>query len=76
MKGPLIILPAMILVHAVDDRGIAVNTEHITSIAEPGKQVTEKANCLISLVDRKFVSTHETCHEVWAKIQHEDAKEK
>ena len=71
-----VILPALILVHAVDDRNVAVNTEHIVSVAEPGDQFAKGVNCVISLVDRKFVSTREHCWDIWDKIQHEDAKEK
>lgn len=75
MRGTLII-QLMVLVHTVDDRGIAINMEQVVSISSPGDHVTDKANCLISFGTGRFVNTKETCSEVTVLWQREDAKAK
>jgi hypothetical protein len=72
----VVLLQTMILVHAVDGKGVAVNMEQVQSVALPTEQVTDKSNCLITFGNGRFVNTKETCREVGLLWQHEDAKTK
>lgn len=58
----------MLLLHDPDGIDVAVNSDHITTLRMPRgseiKTFTDKANCLISTNDGKFVTVRETCADV------------
>ena len=72
----LMLLQTMILVHTVDEREIAINMEHVVSVAIPGAQITDKSKCLISFQGGRFINTRESCREIGILWQLEDAKVK
>jgi hypothetical protein len=76
IRVPLIALQTMILVHNVDGKAVAVNMEQVVSLSLPGKEMTSKSNCLITVGGGRFINTHETCREIGLLWQHEDAKVK
>jgi hypothetical protein len=53
-----------IVLHAVSGREVYINPQQIISMAEAGTQVTDKAECIITLTDAKFTTVRETCAEV------------
>ena len=59
------LLQVVLIVHTLNNnQQIAINPRAITTIGAPGIGLTEEANCLITLVCDKFVTTKESCREV------------
>lgn len=76
MKAALFVFQTMVLVHLVDGQEVAVNAEYVTRVSEPNSQQHDKSKCMIYFVNGHFVNTKETCDEVRAAWQREDAKVK
>jgi len=55
---------AFFLVHTVEGRELYINPESVISLSVAGKLVTERAQCVITLNDAKFVTVRENCDEV------------
>lgn len=59
-------------VHSLDGRTVHINPEQVVSIA-PAKDhagvFTEGVNCVITLSDRRFVTTKEDCPTITAQLR-------
>jgi uncharacterized protein YlzI (FlbEa/FlbD family) len=66
---PTILLALTLLeVHTLDGRTVWINEEEILSLSAPGKGITDKAECLITLTDKKFSTVKESCDELRARL--------
>ena len=66
MRGNIAI-PVMIVLHSVGGLAIDVNTDMITHLRNPepsNPSFTKGVNCMVNLVDGKFVTVVESCREV------------
>jgi uncharacterized protein YlzI (FlbEa/FlbD family) len=70
MDPAIILALVLIEVHTLDGRTVWLNEEQILSLSAPsGKTVTDKAECVITLTDRKFSAVKETCDQVRALLR-------
>lgn len=76
MRVTLFLFQTMVLLHMVDGQEVAVNAEYVTRVTAPDDQQNDKSQCLIHFVNGHFVNTRESCDEVRAIWQREDAKVK
>ena len=67
----LYIVLHLIMLHTVDGQEVYVNPREVTSLKGKGsgEHFTPGANCLINLVDGKFVAVKETCNLVREEIE-------
>jgi hypothetical protein len=56
---------ALLIVHGLAGDEIGINPRAIVTVTEPVSTMTRDAHCQINLVGGKFVSTRESCQEVW-----------
>lgn len=69
---PAVLLALMLIeVHSLDGRTVYVNPEQIVSVAPPKDQgvFVEGVHCVITLSDRRFVSTKEDCMVITAQLR-------
>lgn len=64
---------ALLVLHTLDGREVAINPAHVTSLSGPRPGATQGmfvdgANCLVNLTDGKFVAVVETCNQIRALI--------
>jgi len=71
---------ALIAFQTLDGREVLVNPIHIVSLSETAedrdpkeKLLTDKAHCVVSLSNGKFISVAESCEGVRRRIEHEEA---
>lgn len=55
---------ALLVVHGLAGDSVGINMRAITTIGAPGVTMVDEANCQISLVGGKFVTTKESCQQV------------
>lgn len=59
---------ALIELHGLDGRAWYINPEYVVSVAEPKGEgddlLTDKANCVVTTIDRKFLTVRESCVDV------------
>jgi hypothetical protein len=55
---------ALLVVHGLAGDEIGINMRAITTIGAPGVTMVNEANCQVSLVGNKFVTTKESCQRV------------
>ena len=53
----------LVTLHTVDDRDVHINPQHVVTVGLP-HNFTPDANCVITLLDAKFIAVRETCAEV------------
>ena len=66
----------MIALHSLSGQVVLVNPKLIVSLLEAGrgKVVTEKANCIVTFTNGKFVSVLETCAQVRARMEQQESE--
>jgi len=68
----IILAASMLLVQGIDGRMFYINPEQVVSIAPPkeGDELFAKGvKCVISLADRKFVSTRDSCDALQDRLR-------
>ena len=63
-----------IAVHTIDGREVLINPQAIVTIGGPRSTteqqlLTDKATCLVTLVDGKFVTAVESCEAIRQRLQ-------
>lgn len=63
-----------IAVHTIDGRDVLINRQAIVTVGGPRSPtdqqlLTDKAVCLITLVDGKFVTVMESCDSIQKQLQ-------
>ena len=57
--------------HGMDGRGIHINPYHIVSVAEAkdGGSLVGGVHCVVSMVDRKFLTVVESCDNIRQRLR-------
>lgn len=67
----ILIAATLFMVYGLDGRMVYINPEQVVSIAPPKENdalFARGVRCIISLSDRKFVSTRESCDVLRARV--------
>ena len=69
----ILLLIALLELHAVDGTPIEINPDAIVSLkgkaASDGTNFTPGANCLLNMSDGKFITVRENCSEVLRELR-------
>jgi hypothetical protein len=69
-----ILLAAFLLLHTVDGREVAINSDQVTNVVngkdgEGNKLLVDKVHCVISFNNGRFISVLEDCADVLRMIE-------
>lgn len=69
--GPALLALMLIEVHTLDGRTVYINPEQVVSMALPKEHglLVEGVQCVITLVDKRFISTKESCEVVTQQLR-------
>ena len=68
------LLAAMLALQTLDGREVHVNPDHIVSISDardesnPDRWLTDKAHCVVTLSNGKFLTVAESCESVQQRL--------
>lgn len=67
----LLLVASLFMVEGFDGRIVFINPEQVVSVAPPREDdalFARGVRCIISLADRKFISTRESCDVLRARV--------
>ncbi|KYK50076.1 hypothetical protein A1D31_22455 [Bradyrhizobium liaoningense] len=77
----LAVVQALLSFELLDGREVLINPIHIVSLSETAedrdpkdKLLTDKAHCVVSLSNGKFISVAETCDSIRRRVEHEEVR--
>jgi hypothetical protein len=67
-------LVVLVMLHGVDDKEIYFNPKWVLTVTEPHEDkekraVTDKAKCVVTFADKRFITVRESCSEVRAVLR-------
>jgi hypothetical protein len=60
---------ALIEVHTLDGKTLYINENEIIALAPPHKELTDKAECVITMTDKRFQTVKETCAQLLSRLK-------